>query len=347
MDEIKTLIFRTDRLGDFIISCPFILSYKRKFSNNKISIVSSEYNSNYIRNFDFINEIIPLKNEIKFFPKLIILIKMILTLRKINFQNIIVLDGKKRSFFISLFLKGNKSILLQSKELELFSKIFKYKSVINYEIQNQLKNFSYLASILNFNIDQKKINIYKNYRFTKNFNLKKKYIIIHLDEKWYTDYYYKDFTNINPDSKQITIFINKILDITNDNFDIAITTGSKKLTHLDDFVSQFTTNDNTIFTRTINNTSINYFKNTTFNDLENLIKSSSFLICCEGGVSHVSHNFDISTIAFYEKNRLQHTKYWTGHMNKLSLYQRKNMKNLLNDDDFFRLFKTKIEKSLK
>ena len=29
MDEINTLIFRTDRLGDFIISCPFIISYKK------------------------------------------------------------------------------------------------------------------------------------------------------------------------------------------------------------------------------------------------------------------------------------------------------------------------------
>jgi ADP-heptose:LPS heptosyltransferase len=30
MDEIETLIFRTDRIGDFIISCPFIKSYKKK-----------------------------------------------------------------------------------------------------------------------------------------------------------------------------------------------------------------------------------------------------------------------------------------------------------------------------
>jgi len=57
MDELRTLIFRTDRLGDFIISCPFIISYKNKFPDSNISIVSSEYNSNYIENFDFINEI--------------------------------------------------------------------------------------------------------------------------------------------------------------------------------------------------------------------------------------------------------------------------------------------------
>ena len=44
MDEVKTLIFRTDRLGDFIISCPFIISYKTNFQDTNITLVSSEYN---------------------------------------------------------------------------------------------------------------------------------------------------------------------------------------------------------------------------------------------------------------------------------------------------------------
>ena len=55
MDEINTLIFRTDRLGDFIISCPFIISYKKKNKNNKVTIISSEYNNKYIKKFKFID----------------------------------------------------------------------------------------------------------------------------------------------------------------------------------------------------------------------------------------------------------------------------------------------------
>ena len=51
MDDLKTLIFRTDRIGDFIISCPFILSYKKKFKNDEIIVISSEYNYNYIKKF--------------------------------------------------------------------------------------------------------------------------------------------------------------------------------------------------------------------------------------------------------------------------------------------------------
>ena len=342
MDELKTLIFRTDRLGDFIISCPFIISYKTNFPGSNITLVSSEYNSNYIKNFNFINEIKPLKNEIKFFSKLIILIKMILNLRKSKFKNIIILDGKKRSFFISLFLNGDKSILLQSKDLAILSKIFNYNSVNNYEFQDQLKNFSFLASLLNFNIIKKDIDIYQNYEFKKNFHFKKKYIIIHLDEKWYSDFYYKDFTNINPNSFQIKIFVEKLIEIIKEDFEIVITTGSKNIEQIDSFISELETKDNKLFTQIINNTNITFIKNTTFNDLESLVKNSSFLICCEGGISHVSHNCYVDTIAFYEKKRLEHTKYWTGHMSKLSLYERKNMTDLLVDDNFFNLFKTKI-----
>ena len=73
--------------------------------------------------------------------------------------------------------------------------------VSNYQIQNQLKNFVSYSN--NFNIDIKKINLYKNYLFSKNYEFNNKYISIHLDEKWYTKFYYRDFTDINPNSKQI------------------------------------------------------------------------------------------------------------------------------------------------
>jgi len=345
MDELKTLIFRTDRLGDFIISCPFIISYKKKFPDINISIVSSEYNSNYIKNFDFINNVIPIKTKINFLTKIHYLIQIILILRKIKFQNVIILDGKKRSFFISLFLKGKKSILLQSKDLFVLSKIFNYTSVLNYEIQNQMKNFSYLAGLLNFNIDLKNIDIYKNYNFKKKIDLKKKYILIHLDEKWYKDLYYTDFTDINPTSEQINSFVKKILDTTNNIFEVVITSGSKKIKNLNYFLSDFDNSFENIYTKQINNVCVTFVKDTTFNDLESLVEKSSLLICCEGGISHVSHNFNIQTMAFYEKNRLQHTKYWTGHMTKLSLIERKNMDDLLNDNKFYDLLKTKINNS--
>ena len=342
MDELNTLIFRTDRIGDFIISCPFVLSYKKNFNNRNLIAISSEYNYEYIKNFKFIHKVYSLKNKSKFFPKLYVLLKMILLLRKIKFDHIIVLDGKKRSFFISLFLKGKKSILLQSRGLEFLSKIFKYKSVINYELQNQLKNFSFLAGLLDFNINFKDLNIYDGCKFNKKFLINKNYIIIHLDEKWFTSLYYNDFTDINPTKDQLDIFVKKILKVLDYKYDIVLTTGSKKLTVIEEFTNDFKKITENELVKKYKNNSILYFKKTSFNDLESIIKNSSFLICCEGGVSHVSHNFNVQTIAFYEKNRFQHTKYWTGHMKSLSLYERSKMENIMLDNNFFNLIQKKI-----
>ena len=342
MDGLKTLIFRTDRIGDFIISCPFILSYKKKNPKNKILVVSSEYNFNYIKNFDFIDKIIPLKNENKFFPKLLILIQIILLLRKDKYSDVIILDGKNRSFIISLFLSGKKSIFTQNRGIEFFSKILNYIYVANYQIQNQLKNFSFLASLNNFNIDYKNINIYKNYKFKNYYDFPDKYIVIHLDEKWFKKFYYRDFTDINPSSSQIEEFINKIFVKSNYQFDIVITTGSKNLDVLNDYLSTFEKKDENIFEKKENEKKIRFVRNTTFNDLENIVKNSFFLITCEGGISHASHNFNIKTLAFYQKNRLEHMKFWTGHMNELIIYERKNMTELLNDKYFFNLLENKI-----
>lgn len=342
MDELKTVIFRTDRIGDFIISCPFILSYKKKYKDKKIVIISSEYNFNYIKNFKFIDIIFPLKNEIKFLKKLFVLIKMIILLRQFNYSEIIVLDGKKRSFFISLFLKGKKSILLQSKGLEFLSKIFGYKSVINYELQNQLKNFSFLASKLNFNIDMNKIDIYKNYDFDKTYNIDKKYILIHLDEKWFQKLYYRDFTDINPSKDDLFKLINKIKEINNFSYDIIITTGSKKLDIISDIIHNFKNIEKNIYTKKFDEISVKLMVNISFNELEFIVKKSSFLICCEGGVSHASNGFNVKTLAFYQKNRLQHTKYWTGHMDNLILYERKNIKNIINDPQFYKIIQDNI-----
>jgi hypothetical protein len=58
-----------------------------------------------------------------------------------------------------------------------------------------------------------------------------------------------------------------------EDFEIVITTGSKKIEKLDNFISDFETKDHTLFTKIINNTNITHIKNTTFNDLESLVKN--------------------------------------------------------------------------
>ena len=54
----KFLIFRTDRIGDFLISTPIISSLKRNYSNCKIDIICSKSNYDYIKSFDIFNKIL-------------------------------------------------------------------------------------------------------------------------------------------------------------------------------------------------------------------------------------------------------------------------------------------------
>ena len=67
-------------------------------------------------------------------------------------------------------------------------------------------------------------------------------------------------------------------------------------------------------------------KNLSFNNLENIVKFF-VLITCEGGISHASHNFSVFTLAFYQKGREEHINFWTGHMNKLIIYEEKKIVN--------------------
>ena len=104
----KYLIFRTDRIGDFLLTAILIKSIKRNDPNSYIKIIASEKNFNYIKSFEIIDEVFLLKNGIlnKF--------KLINSLKKDIFKAIIIHDLKKRSKFISFFLKTNIKISFNS-----------------------------------------------------------------------------------------------------------------------------------------------------------------------------------------------------------------------------------------
>ena len=57
----KYLIFRTDRVGDFLFTLKIIKIIKSNNQNSEITIVASEYNQDYIKSFSDIDKIITLK----------------------------------------------------------------------------------------------------------------------------------------------------------------------------------------------------------------------------------------------------------------------------------------------
>ena len=75
----KFLIFRSDRIGDFLITAILIKSIKINDPKSHITIIASDKNFSYIKKFPYVDEVIALKNN------LISKIKIILKLRKFNY----------------------------------------------------------------------------------------------------------------------------------------------------------------------------------------------------------------------------------------------------------------------
>ena len=58
------LIFRTDRIGDFLLTIILINSIKRNDPNSYITIISSKKNYHFIKSFKVIKEVLILKNNL-------------------------------------------------------------------------------------------------------------------------------------------------------------------------------------------------------------------------------------------------------------------------------------------
>ena len=82
------LIFRTDRIGDLLLTCPTIITIKKHFSNSKISIVTSEKNLHYAKSLGIFENVylFPKRNFVK-------KIKFIYNMSKLFFDYIYIFDG--------------------------------------------------------------------------------------------------------------------------------------------------------------------------------------------------------------------------------------------------------------
>ena len=138
----KYLIFRTDRIGDFLLTAILINSIKRNESNSHITIVASKKNYNYIKSFAFIDNVILLKEG--FFEK----INLILNLYKEKYRAIIIHDQKKRSRFISFFLNTKIKVLIKNKSISYISEIKEILKSLNLDfIESELiKDWSSLLT---------------------------------------------------------------------------------------------------------------------------------------------------------------------------------------------------------
>ena len=102
---MKYLIFRSDRIGDFLITLPLIQSIKRNDENSSIEVVCSSKNAEFIKKLNIIDKIYVLKKN-NFISKL----NLFFQIRKNSYDAIIISDKKNRSIILYIFLKSKKKI---------------------------------------------------------------------------------------------------------------------------------------------------------------------------------------------------------------------------------------------
>lgn len=230
---MKTLIIRTDKLGDFYQTLPYLNSIKRSYGKENLDLLISE------NIFDHFAEKSYLYNNIYAFPKkgIIKKIVLIIKLRKNIYDNVLVLDGKDRSAIFSLFLRSiRKIILYEKKKINfLFNIFFSNKSIIIQKDKKITDVDLYNKMLSQMNINNKPMDYnFINYSSLTNSILPnklsekfKKYTLIHLDERWFSKLYIKEFSDINPSVESFLSFMINFFDNRKQN--IIITTGIIKL----------------------------------------------------------------------------------------------------------------------
>ena len=321
----RYLIFRTDRIGDFIFSRIITDAIKKKNSSNIIDFVCSSYNANYVRNFKDINKIFILDKY-----NLYLMIKNLIAINSEKYDYLIVLDGKRRSIFFSLLLSAKYKIaVIKDWRPFLLLKLFYDKFIINSEVKSQYNNFISLANLIDLKVS-KNIDYYKSYRFKKKskYIIPSNFILLHLDEKWFEGYYYKDFTYMNLNKKNFDLLIKTIFDKF--KIPIIMTSGYTKVPILNEIIKKnfIKIKDDEFVSKKYKNR-LQFFDNTDFQDLELIVKKSKAIICCEGAISHISHSFGKITYALI--NNINTAIFWTNHMPKIKLIARNKISYICKD----------------
>ena len=322
----KILIFRTDRIGDFLVSSLLINNLKLKNKDLKVTVVCSEKNFLYVKNSRLVDNVLLLPNN--FFKRLLFYLKILGKKYDVS----IVLDGKKKSILTSILLKSKNKILVTNKNIYkkllsiFFTKIF-------YILPNETKIFELekVSEYLNYNFERKNTK-YKNLNnlvnkklinFINNIN---NYNIFHLDEKWIFNDYIKTYSNIEPSEIDLIAFLKNLSSKTNEN--LLITCGGSKNYLIDFIKSNSSIVEENIYKLSSYDNNLFIVDNIDIFNLEYIISHSSSIITCEGTPSHLANMYDKKMIIIIDKTEEKIFKNWTNHFTNYKLIHRTNFKDI-------------------
>ncbi len=300
------LIFRCDRIGDLLLSCPSIKSIKESSPDTELTVVTSEKNFSYAKTLKFFD-------KVYLFPKKNILKKIIFIkeLRKIKYDKIFIYDGKERSIISTFFLNANIKVGLITKH-KLYYNLSKIKFFLDNDENDIHKIFHEFLkftknnnNITNFNF----LTLKPDNKFASNLNIKN-YLHIHLDEKWFSQKYISHYTDINPSFNQFTSFLDRVSSMYN----VLITTGLTDLDLIERLKNEyFNKRKKNIFYKKLNNL-IYLVDKPTFEDLESMLRNTEILIACHGAITHASNSFNIKKIDIIEEKKEKHYNRLTSYL---------------------------------
>ena len=313
----KILIFRTDRIGDLLVSCPAIATIKDNILDSKITLIASQKNFEYAKGLKLFDEVykFPEKN---IFKKIIFIFKLI----KKKYKYIYVFDGKERSIIAAGLIKSSYKLALTPR-INFFYKFLKIKFFLDSDKTNLNEIFQKFLKYSNINVKISNFDFLKN-KIDNNFSSKipiKDYLHIHLDEKWFSNIYIKKYTDINPSFSDFTQFLDKIYQKN----DILITTGLIDIDLIEKLKTKYFSKINDkVFIKENGNKSIYLIYKPLFEDLESLLKNSKVLIACHGAIIHAANSFNVKKIDILEKSKVPFYSRFTSYLTDYHSIYRSN-----------------------
>ncbi len=316
------LFFRTDRIGDFLMSAVLIKSIKRNDSNSHITVITSNKNHFYIKTLNFIDDVFLYPEN--FIQKIFFFLK----LRKKKYHLISALDGKKRSIYFSIFINAKIKVLMTTKILfkKILSKFFTKIYYFN-QSRNKIEEIKDVLKLCKMNLDEKDINFLEDHNMNNNVvNLTSNYITFHFDEKWIYDQYIKKYQSIQPSINEFELLMNKLVEKTNKN--LVITTGQRDNKIINEYLISCDKINENLFEKKSNGKIIQIFNKLDFFDLKFIIKHSNYIITCHGAATHLASALNIKIYDIFDKSQEIFYKKWNGHMRNYHFFYRENFRDL-------------------
>lgn len=312
------LIFRTDRVGDLLLTCPIIYSIKKDIPNSKIEIVTSHNNYEYAKNLSIFEKVhkFPSTNIIK---RLI----FIYQLSKRMFDYVLVFDGKDRSILSSFIIKSNNKVAITSKKNFIRLKnYFNINIVKDDEKTDLIKIYKEALNLLKIDININNFDFLttRNNNFSSEIPIKS-YIHIHLDEKWFSKLYISSYQDINPSYENFVEFLSNISTYSN----ILITTGLINLELVENLKNKYFTHlNNKIYFRKKSKFNIYLIYKPSFEDIESLLRNSKILIACHGAITHAANSLNVKNLDILNQDNSEWYQRFTSYLKNYNMIYRKN-----------------------